>query len=68
MKVHFPNSLHLVAPNTGHNVAPVGCADELIAEFVKAADFSDIDASCLDTIERPTFFLNSSGPVARVSK
>ena len=68
MKVHFPNSLHLVAPNTGHNVAPVGCADELITEFVKTAKFDGIDATCLDDIKRPTFFLNSSGPVGRASE
>lgn len=68
MKAHFPNSLHLIAPNTGHNVAPVGCADDLITEFVKTASFDGIDASCLDDIKRPTFFLNSSGPVGRASE
>ncbi len=68
MKTHFPNSLHLTAPNTGHNVAPVGCADDLITEFVKSAGFDGIDASCLDDIQRPSFFLNSSGPVGRVSE
>ena len=68
MKTHFPNSRHLVAPNTGHNVAPVGCADDLIAEFVSNAAFADIDATCLDSIERPTFFVNGSGPVRRASE
>lgn len=68
MKVHFPNSMHLIAPNTGHNVAPAGCAKDLIAEFVTTTQFDGIDASCLDDIQRPTFFLNSSGPVGRASE
>lgn len=65
MKVHFPNNLHLVAPNAGHNVAPVGCTDDLMTDFVKAASYENIDAECLNDIKRPTFFLNSSGPVQR---
>jgi len=65
MAKHFPNSLHIIAPNTGHNVAPVGCADDLIGEFITKASFEDIDYSCIDKIQRPSFFLNTSGPVGR---
>lgn len=63
MKQHFPNSSHLVAPNTGHNVAPVGCSKDIIADFINAASYEELDASCLDDIKRPSFFLNTSGPV-----
>ena len=62
----LPNSLHLVAPNTGHNVSPVGCAPELIAQFVQQGTLDGIDGSCLDEIQRPSFFVDSYGP--RVSQ
>jgi pimeloyl-ACP methyl ester carboxylesterase len=68
MAVHFPNSRHLIAPNTGHNVAPVGCADDLIAQFIKEASYENIDDACLQEIKRPSFFLNASGPVARTEQ
>ena len=57
------NSLHLVAPNTGHNVAPIGCAPDLMAQFVNEGTIDNIDGSCLDEIRRPSFFVNSSGPI-----
>ncbi|NNJ72180.1 MAG: alpha/beta hydrolase, partial [Enterobacterales bacterium] len=63
MKQHFPNSSHLVAPNTGHNVAPVGCTKDIIADFINTASYEELDVSCLDDIKRPSFFLNTSGPV-----
>lgn len=56
------NSLHLVAVNTGHNVAPVGCAPELMAQFVNQASVEDIDGSCLDELNRPSFFIDANGP------
>ncbi len=56
------NSLHLVAPNTGHNVAPFGCAPELMAQFVSEASVANLDSSCLDALTRPSFFVNASGP------
>lgn len=56
------NSLHLVAPNTGHNVAPVGCAPDLMAQFVNQANIDGIDGSCLDKVNRPSFFIDANGP------
>jgi len=56
------NSLHLVAANTGHNVAPMGCAPELMAQFVNQASVDDIDGSCLDELSRPSFFIDTNGP------
>jgi pimeloyl-ACP methyl ester carboxylesterase len=58
----LPNSLHLVAPNTGHNVSPVGCAPELIAQFIQSGSLAEIDATCLEKIKRPSFFVSASGP------
>ena len=57
------NSLHLVAPNTGHNVAPVGCAPDLMAQFVNEGTVDNIDGSCLNEVSRPSFFINASGPI-----
>ncbi len=70
MQRALPRSQHLVAKATGHNVAPRGCGPELIEEWIETAwDAEDpegaldgIDGSCLDTLERPSFFVAPSGP------
>ena len=67
MAEYLTNSKHLIAPNTGHNVAPKGCASKLMAQFVNQGNFEDIDASCLDNIKRPSFFIDASGPARSVS-
>lgn len=56
------NSIHLIAANTGHNVAPNGCAPELMAQFVNQASVEGIDGSCLDELSRPSFFVDANGP------
>ena len=56
------NSLHLVAANTGHNVAPYGCAPELMAQFLDQGAVDNIDGSCLDELTRPSFFIDANGP------
>ncbi len=61
----LPNSLHLVAPNTGHNVAPVGCAPDLIAQLVDQGNLDGLDGTCLLDVERPSFFVDMSGPDVR---
>jgi len=61
------NSLHLVAPNTGHNVAPKGCASKLMAQFIKEASVENIDGSCLDDLKRPSFFIDANGPTRGIS-
>jgi len=61
------NSLHLIAPNTGHNVAPKGCASELMSQFINEASVENIDGSCLDMLKRPSFFVDASGPARSVS-
>lgn len=58
----LPNSLHLLAPGTGHNVSPFGCAADLIDQFIDQGDLEGIDGSCLQELARPSFFTHSSGP------
>lgn len=59
----LPNSRTLVAPGVGHGVTPQGCAMRLVDEFINAADASELDADCLQKLERPSFFLSKTGPV-----
>ena len=61
------NSKHFVATNTGHNVAPRGCASKLMSKFINQGDFKDIDDSCLHELKRPSFFIDGSGPARSVS-
>ena len=58
----LPNSMHLVAAETGHGVATRGCASELIDEFIERSDFEGLDGDCLSRIQRPSFFVDASGP------
>ena len=60
----LPDSLHLVAPATGHNVAPQGCAPDLMEQFVDQGNLQGIDGACLQELTRPTFFVDLSGPKA----
>jgi pimeloyl-ACP methyl ester carboxylesterase len=41
----LPHSLHLAAPNVGHNVSPRGCAPDLIAEFFRRANAQGLDGA-----------------------
>ena len=59
---NFPNSTHAVAPGAGHNVAVVGCTPDVMAEFVETGTTTDLDTSCIETVERPPFFLDFAGP------
>jgi len=62
MAEKYPGSLHLIASGTGHNVAPVKCADELMQTFINEASPENLDGSCLLEIKRPSFFTSPSGP------
>jgi len=67
MAQSMTNSLHLVATNTGHNVAPKKCASKLMAQFVKQGNFDGIDGECLKELKRPSFFIDANGPARSVS-
>jgi pimeloyl-ACP methyl ester carboxylesterase len=47
---HLPKARHLVARGSGHNVLPIGCTPRLLAEFLKTADATGLDAKCLDDL------------------
>ena len=42
----------------------VGCAPELIGEFLDTADPAALDADCLSGISRPPFWKSATGPGA----
>lgn len=63
----LPNSRHLVVGGVGHGVLPNGCAMRLIEEFIDTTDAAALDASCLDTLRRPPFFVRPSGPETGVA-
>ena len=65
MKELMTNSLHLVAANTGHNVGPKGCAPDLMKQLITQGNLKNIDGSCLDEINRPTFFIDGNGPSSK---
>ncbi len=67
MQELMTNSKHLVAANTGHNVGPKGCAPDLMTQFVTQGNLDNIDGSCLNTITRPSFFIDGNGPSSTVS-
>ncbi len=67
MKELMTNSKHLVAANTGHNVGPKGCAPDLMTQLVTQGNLDNIDGSCLDTLTRPSFFIDGNGPPSGVS-
>ena len=61
MRKHFPNSLHVVAPGGGHNVSFSGCIPRLIAEFIDAHEWRELDTSCAAAITRPPFVTSMAG-------
>ncbi len=56
------NARHLVVPGTGHGTLGAGCVPDLIAEFLETADPDALDASCIEGIARPPFWLAPTGP------
>ena len=62
MATVLPNALHLTAPTVGHNVSPVGCAPDLLKQFIEQGHHDGLDGSCLDELKRPSFFVDTAGP------
>ena len=56
------NSRHIVVPGFGHGVVGLGCMPSLVAEFVRATDPAALDATCLDVLQPPPFFVSFAGP------
>jgi pimeloyl-ACP methyl ester carboxylesterase len=64
VKAHLPRAWHVIAPYAGHNVTSVPCAGRVIAEFIRSADGSRLDASCITKRKRPPFMVSPLGPTA----
>mgnify|MGYP001815134495 CR=1 FL=1 len=56
------NSRHVVAPGQGHGAAIRGCLPRLMADFVDAEGFDEVDFECVERLRAPPFLLNFSGP------
>ena len=59
---HFPNSLSLVAPGQGHIATTRGCMGEIVADFIGAAGFEDLDTECMSQMQRTPYFISLTGP------
>ncbi|PZP63745.1 MAG: alpha/beta hydrolase [Pseudoxanthomonas spadix] len=52
----LPNARHLVLKGQGHNVIAVGCAPQLLGQFLDKADAKSLDTKCLDRLtDTPPF-------------
>lgn len=51
----LPNARHLVVPNRAHTPGLPQCAEEFPVRFLDRLSAEDLDASCLEKVERPAF-------------
>ena len=58
---HLPNSKHIIAKGSGHNVLPVGCMPKLFAKFLETADAKKLDSSCMDKLTYASMFTGYYG-------
>jgi pimeloyl-ACP methyl ester carboxylesterase len=59
---HWKNARHIIVPNNGHIAAFSGCVMKLISQFLDQATAANLDASCVNKIQRPPFFTSPAGP------
>jgi len=55
-------SRHVIVAGGGHGVSTLGCAPDLIAEFLETLAPEKLDASCVERLARPAFFTSLQGP------
>ena len=55
-------SRHIVVPGAGHGASSLGCVPGLIADFLETLTPNELDASCVERLERPAFFTSVQGP------
>ena len=60
--VDLGNALLLTGKLQGHGMAPRGCTDTVMADFVATADPTGIDTDCFERHFAMPFFLDFSGP------
>jgi pimeloyl-ACP methyl ester carboxylesterase len=58
---HLQNARTFVLPGQGHAVMSTGCAPLVVEHFVDHADFSALDADCLQRERAAPFFLGYTG-------
>ena len=56
------NSKHIVVEGQGHIQMGTGCMPTILAKFIDAASFADIDTSCMDKVKPEPFFIDFNGP------
>jgi len=59
------NSRHIIVPATGHGTSSSGCVMKVMTRFLDDGNASKLDASCVERLKRPPFFLGPSGPSAQ---
>lgn len=58
---HLPNSKHIIAKGTGHNVLPIGCMPKLFAKFLETADAKNLDDTCMKSLTYAPMFTGNNG-------
>jgi pimeloyl-ACP methyl ester carboxylesterase len=53
----FKTVLHAIAPDAAHNVSDIGCAPQLLQDFITTVSVTAPDASCLRQHRRPALFV-----------
>jgi pimeloyl-ACP methyl ester carboxylesterase len=62
VQVHFPNSMHLVAPGQGHSVSGRGCMGRLVSEFIVAGSSAELETECIGQMQATPYFISLTGP------
>jgi pimeloyl-ACP methyl ester carboxylesterase len=58
----WKNSKHIVVPGSGHGAWSSGCVMNLMVQFLNEGSAANLDASCVQKVKRPPFFLGPAGP------
>jgi pimeloyl-ACP methyl ester carboxylesterase len=58
----WKNAKHIVVPATGHGTWSSGCVMRLMDQFLNDGSAAKLDASCVNRIQRPPFFVGPYGP------
>lgn len=64
------NARHIVAPYLGHGISGQACGPRLITQFIRAEDFRQLDASCLEKLPAAAFFepIEPTGPALQAPR
>ncbi len=60
---HLSRAKVITLPGVGHGTVTRTCVSRIIADFLDDPEPDQVDASCAFGIERPPFFVGSTGPV-----